>query len=112
MIIKDYIGNNAAACKNARQKSHSYGYLVGHCSVVNSVKIMNRMKEQLIVAALVVEIHCKDAADKELEKQQKNKAYNAKVPVYMRKLEERNCAVGKLTVGEIESIIFTIYNIT
>ncbi len=61
---------------------------------------------------LVAEIHCKDAADKELEKQQKNKAYNAKEPASVRKLEEKNCAVGKSTVGEIESILFTIYNIT
>ncbi len=30
----------------------------------------------------------------------------------MRKLEERHPDVGKLIVGEIESILFTIYNIT
>jgi hypothetical protein len=66
-IIKDYIGNNAA-CKNARRKLNSYGYLVGHCNVVNSVENMNRMKEQLIMANSVAEIHCKDAADKKPKK--------------------------------------------
>ncbi len=67
VIIKDSIGNNAA-CKNAQQKLNLYGYLVGHCGVVNSVKNMNRMKEQLIMADSVAEIYCKDAVDKELEK--------------------------------------------
>ena len=43
-IIKDYIGNNAA-CKCARRKLNSYGYLVDHCGVVNSKENMNRMKE-------------------------------------------------------------------
>jgi hypothetical protein len=75
-IIKDYIGNNAA-CKNAQQKLNLYGYLVGHCDVVNSVKNMNRMT--------VAEIHCKDAADKELKK--KNKVYNEKAPESVRSLK-------------------------
>jgi hypothetical protein len=71
-IIKDYIRNNAA-CKNVQQRLNLYGYLVGHCSVVNnSVKYMNRMNKQLIMANSVAEIHCTDAADKELEKQQTN----------------------------------------
>ncbi len=64
------------------------------------------------MADSVAEIHCKDAADKELEKQQKNKAYDEKAPASVRKIEERNRNVGKSTVGEIESILFTIYNIT
>jgi hypothetical protein len=34
------------------------------------------MKEQLQMADSVAEIHREDAADKELEKQLKNKAYN------------------------------------
>ncbi len=106
-IIKDYIGNNAA-CNSVHRKLILYGYLVGHCGVVNSVKNMNRMKEQLIMANPVAEIHRKDAADKELEKQQDNKAYDEKAPVSVRKLEERNPDVGKWTVGEIESILFTI----
>jgi hypothetical protein len=110
-IIKDYIGNNAAR-KNARRKLNSYGYLVCHCSVVNSIESMKRMKEQLIMADLVAEIHHRDATDKELEKQQKNKAYDEKAPASVRKLEERGRDVGRLTVVEIESILFAVYNIT
>jgi hypothetical protein len=66
---------------------------------------MKRMNEQLIMADLVAEIQRRDA------KQQKNKAYDEKAPVSMRKLEERGHD-GRLTVGERESILFAVYNIT
>ena len=36
-IIKDYVGNNTAR-KCARRKVNSYGYIVGHCGVVNSAE--------------------------------------------------------------------------
>ena len=98
--------------KNARRKLNSYGYLVGHCGVVNSIENMKRMKEPLIMADSVAELQHRDAADKELEKQQKNKAYDEKAPASVRKLEERGRDVGRLTVGEIESILFAVYNIT
>ena len=65
---------------------------------------MKRMNEQLIMADLVAEIQRRDA------KQQKNKAYDEKAPVSMRKLEERGHD-GRLTVGERESILFAVYNI-
>ncbi len=56
------------------------------------------------MADSVVEIHWNDAADKELEKQQK-KVFDEKAP-------EKGCDVVRLTVGEIESILFIVYNIT
>ena len=71
-IIKDYVGNNATR-KCTRRKLHSYGYLAGHCGVVNSEENMNRMKEQLVMADSVSEIHRKEAEDKVLEKLEKNK---------------------------------------
>jgi hypothetical protein len=109
-IIKEFIGNNAA-CKNARHKLNSYGYVVGHCGIVNYIENMKRMKEkQLVMADSVAEIHHRDTADKELEKQQKKKAYDEKAPASVRKLEERGRHVGKLTVGDIESILFAVYN--
>jgi hypothetical protein len=89
--IKYYIGNHAAR-KNAQHKLNSYGYLVGHCGIVNNTENMKRMKEQLVMA------------DSIAEKQQKNKAYNEKVPASVRNFEERGRHVGKLTVGDIESI--------
>ena len=55
--IKDYIGNNTARKCARRRKLNSYRYLVGHCGVVNSAENMKRMKEQLIMADLVAEIH-------------------------------------------------------
>ena len=74
---------------------------------------MERMKEPLVMVDSVAEIHrSRDAADKELEKQQNNKAYDEKAQASVRKLEERGCHVGKLTVGDIESILFAVYNIT
>ncbi len=66
-IIKNYI-RKYAACKNVRRKLNLYRYLVGHCGVVNSVENMKTVKEQLIMADLVADIHQNDAADKEQEK--------------------------------------------
>ncbi len=60
------VGNNAAR-KCARRKLNLYGYLVSHCGVVNSKENMNRMKEQLVMADSVSEIHRKEAEDKVLE---------------------------------------------
>ena len=110
-IIKDYVGNNAAR-KCARRKLNSYGYLVGHCGVVNSEENMNRMKEQLVMADSVSEIHRKEAEDKVLEKLEKNKLNDEKAPVAIRKLEDKGREVVKITVAEIESILFSVYNIT
>ena len=110
-IIKDNIRNNVAR-KNTQRKLKSYGYLVGHCGIVNYIKNMERMKEQLVMANSVAEIHRRDAADKELEKQQNYKVYDEKAPASVRKLEERGCHVGKLTIGDIESRLFSVYNIS
>ena len=110
-IIKDYVGNNAAH-KCARRKLNSYGYLVGHCGVVNSKENMNRMKEQLVMVVLVYEIHWKEAEDKVLEKLEKNKMNNEKAPVAVGKLDDKGCMVVKITVAKIESILFSVYNIT
>ena len=69
---------------------------------------MERMKEKLVMVNSVAEIHRRDAADKELEKQQNYKAYDEKVPASVRKLEERGRHVGKLTIGDIESRLFSV----
>jgi len=112
-IIKDYVGNNAAR-KCARRKLNSYGDLVGHCGVVNSKENMNRIKEQLVMADFVSEIHRKEAEDKVLEKLEKDKLNYEKAPVAVavRKLEDKGHKVVKITVAEIELILFSVYNIT
>ena len=99
-IIMDYVGNNVAR-KCARRKLNSYGYLVGHCGVVNSAKNMKKMKEQLVMAV-----------DKVLEKLERNKMNDEKAPAAVRKLEDKGREVIKLTVAEIESVLFSVYNIT
>jgi len=111
IIIKDYVGNNAAR-KCTRRKLNSYGYLAGHCGVVNSEENMNRMKEQLVMADSVSEIHRKEAEDKVLEKLEKNKLNDEKAPVAIWKLEDKGREVVKITVAEIEPILFSVYNIT
>jgi hypothetical protein len=64
-IVKDNICNNAA-CKNARRKMDSIGYLVGHCGLFISEE-NQRMREQLTMADSVAEINQLEAEDKELE---------------------------------------------
>ncbi len=70
------------------------------------------MKEQLVMADSVSEIHLKEAEDKVLEKLEKNKLNDEKAPVAVRKLEDKGLEVVKNTVAEIESILFSVYNIT
>ena len=107
-IIKDYIGNNAAR-KCTRRNLNSYGYLISHCGVVNSEENMNRMKEQLVMADSVSEIHRKEAEDTVLEKLEKNKINDEKAPVAVQKLEDKGCKVVKITLAEIELILFSVY---
>ena len=70
------------------------------------------MKEQLVMADSVSEIHWKEAEDKVLEKLEKNKLNDEKAPVAVWKLEDKGCEVVKITVAEIELILFSVYNIT
>ncbi len=69
-IIKDCIRNNAAR-KNAQHKLNSYGYLVGHCNIVKNIKNMERMKEQLIMADSVAEIHRNKRIRRTMRKRQR-----------------------------------------
>jgi hypothetical protein len=73
---------------------------------------MKRMKEQLIMADSVAKIHRKEGADKVLEKLVKNKVNSEKAPAAVRKLEDKGREVMKLTVAEIESVLFSVYNIS
>ncbi len=70
------------------------------------------MKEQLVMADSVSEIHRKEAEDKVLEKLEKNKLNDEKAPVAVLKLEDKGREVVKITMAEIESILFSVYNIT
>jgi hypothetical protein len=109
-IIKGYIGNNAAHM-STRRKMNSVGYVAGHCGVVNSEENMQRMREKLTMADSVAEISRLEAEDKELEKREKNKVHNEKAPAAAAKLEEKGCEVLKLTIKEIEALLFKVYNI-
>jgi hypothetical protein len=62
-ILKDYIGNNAIR-KNAKRKLNTFGYVVGHCGVVNGAENMSRMKAQLTMADSMAEISRTEAAEK------------------------------------------------
>ena len=64
------------------------------------------------MADLVSELHWKEAEDKVLEKLEKNKMNDERAPVAVRKLEDKCRKVVKITVAEIESILFSVYNIT
>ena len=64
------------------------------------------------MADSVSEIHRKEAEDKVLEKLENNKLNDEKAPVAVRKLEDKGREVVKITVAEIELILFSVYNIT
>ena len=64
------------------------------------------------MADSVSEIHRKEAEDKVLEKLENNKLNDEKAPVAVRKLEDKGREVVKITVAEIELILFSVYNLT
>ncbi len=64
------------------------------------------------MADLVAEIHRKEAADKVLEKLVKNTVNDEKAPGAVPKLEDKGREVMKLTVVEIESVLFSVYYIS
>ena len=64
------------------------------------------------MADLVSEIHWEAAEDKVLEKLEKNKMNNEKAPVAVWKLKDKGREVVKITLAEIELILFSVYNIT
>ena len=70
------------------------------------------MKEQLAMVDSVSEIHRKEAKNKVLEKLEKNKLNDEKAPVAVRKLKDKGREVVKITVTEIELILFSVYNIS
>ena len=96
-----------------KEKLNSYGYLVRHCGVDNSAENMKRMKEQLVMANLVAKIHQKEAADKVVEKLERNEIKDENAPAAVWKLEDKGRKVMKLTVAEIELVLlFSVDNIT
>ncbi len=109
-ILKDYIGNNAI-CKNAKRRMNSIGYLVGHCGVVNSPENIRRMNKQLTMGDSVAEIYRTEAEDKDLEKGEKNKARDEMAPAVAANLEKKGREVAKLTIQQIEALLFKVYNI-
>jgi hypothetical protein len=64
------------------------------------------------MAESIAEISRLEAEEKVIEKQAKNKVHDEKAPAAVAKLEEKGRAVTKLTVKEIEAILFKVYNIT
>ncbi len=62
------------------------------------------------MAESVAKISRLEAEEKVVEKQAKNKVHNEKAPAAVAKLEEKGRAVTKLTVKEIEAILFKVYN--
>ena len=96
-----------------KEKLNSYRYLVRHCGVDNSAENMKRMKEQLVMANLAAEIHQKEAADKVVEKLERNEIKDENAPAAVWKLEDKGREVMKLTVAEIELVLlFSVDNIT
>jgi hypothetical protein len=64
------------------------------------------------MAESVSEISRLEAEEKVIEKQAKNKVHDEKALAAVAKLKEKGRAVTKLTVKEIEAILFKVYNIT
>ena len=64
------------------------------------------------MADLVSKNHRKEAEDKVLEKLERNKIKGKKAPVAIWKLKDKGPEVVKITLAEIELVLFSVYNIT
>ena len=109
IVIKDSIGVRAKR-KCAKRKLNNIGTIVGHSGVVNSEENRKRMKDSLTLAAAMSEINSMEDAEREEKAKEVLRQHNEKAPAAARKLEDRGRNVGPLYQGEIEALLFKVYN--
>lgn len=111
-ILKDAIGDRAVR-KCAKRKLNNIANVVGHCTVVNSKENMLRMKERLEMADSLAEIERSEAAAKAEKARESLQKHATKAPGAAKTLEKngRN-NVKTLTMAEIESLLYIVYNKT
>ena len=108
-VMKDSIGVRAKR-KCAKRKLNNIGTIVGHSGVVNSEENRKRMKDSLTLAAAMSEINSMEDAEREEKAKEVLRQHNEKAPAAARKLEDRGRNVGPLYQGEIEALLFKVYN--
>ena len=93
-------------------KLTALGTVVGHCGVVNSEEMMERMREQLAFAAAQAEVEKLEDEDKTKKKDDRNKEHEDLFPKAAQKLEKLSRNIAGLYTKEIEAILYSVYNKT
>ena len=91
-----------------REKLISIGVVVGTGPVVNSEENMNKMRKELQFAEAMAEINRLDADDKAEEKKKKDDEFRDNAPAAAKKLQKDSIQVAKLTVKDIESLLYQV----
>ena len=110
-ILHDSFGKRAIR-KGAKRKLNNIGNMVGHCVVVNDETNMARMRENLTFAESMAEIVRREKADKTQKDRDSIQKQEERAPDAGRKMEKWERKVASLTVLEIESILYRVYNIS
>ena len=110
-IIKDAVGDGAKL-KVARRKLNSIGNMHGHCAILNSDRNLKCMRDDLQLTDAIAEISRGDAMANAARKEEEESNLLSTAGIATKKLEEKNRDVNSVTVKEIQSILFAVYNVT
>ena len=110
-VIRESFGDRAKR-KCAKRKLTALGTVVGHCGVVNSEVMMERMREQLAFAASQAEVENLRKRIRQKKRVIGTKNTKNLFPKAAQKLEKLSRNIAGLYTKEIEAILYSVYNKT
>jgi hypothetical protein len=109
-IMRDAFGERAAR-KCLQRKLNNLAIIVGRSTAINNDANMLRAREQLEFANSMAEIERRELALKKLKEKECLKLHFEKAPSAVAKLEANGSIVASLTKGEVESLLYAVYDI-
>jgi len=110
-ILRDSFGEQAIR-KCAKRKLNNIGNIVGQSTVVNSDENIRKIKLGLQLADSMAEVARREAIEKASKEKESHGKHEEKAPGASRKLEKNDRKVASLSIPEIGSILYHVYNIT
>ena len=110
-VMRDSFGNRAQ-CKCTQRKMNLIGAVIGICTVINSEENMEKMRKELEFANVMAEISRLETEDKAEEKNKKDDEIRDNAPAVAKKVEKDPTQVTKLTMKDIDALLYQVYNIT
>jgi hypothetical protein len=94
-----------------QRKLNNLAVIVGRSTVINNNVNMLRAREQLEFADSMAKIERREDELKKLKEKESLKLHNEKAPIAVVKLEVCGRKVASLTKDEVESLLYTVYDV-